>query len=87
MRYSVFNDPVGLNFLQINVFGQPRAGTFQRVPPELVGKSVAFYRDLFKDAPQFRLVIVNGSTLGGGRRANIDFKDYAAVKAAYNLPD
>ena len=87
VQYSIFNDPVGLNFLQINVFGRLGPSTSQRVPPALVGKGTAFYRDLFKDTPQYRLVIVNGSTLGGGRKASINFKDYAAVKTAFNLPD
>ena len=41
---------------------------------------------MVKDLPQYRIVIVNGST-PGGRAAAIDYKDYAAVKRAYNLPD
>ena len=87
MPYGVFSDPIGLNLLQINLFGNPRQSATQPVPAELRGKGVAFYRDLFKDLPQYRIVIVNGSILSGGRHTAIDFKNYAAVKATFNLPD
>lgn len=52
---------------------------------EATGKPAAYFRDLVKDLPQFRHVIVNGST--AGRMAAVNFKDYAAVKKAFNLPD
>lgn len=51
---------------------------------ETLSKPAAFFRDLAKDLPQFRHVIVHGSTAG---RMNVDFKDYAAVKRAFNIPD
>lgn len=52
--------------------------------PEAIGKPASFFRDLAKDLPQFRHVIVHGSTAG---RMGVDFKDYAQVKRAFNLPD
>lgn len=58
----------------------------QTVLPETVGKTAQFFRDIVKDLPQYRMIIVKGST-PGGRAATVDFKDYAAVKRAYNLPD
>jgi hypothetical protein len=35
---------------------------------------------------QVRYVLISGET-AGGRKANVDYNDYEAVKAAYNLPD
>lgn len=52
--------------------------------PEAIGKPASFFRDLAKDLPQFRHVIIHGSTAG---RQGVDFKDYEAVKRAFNLTD
>lgn len=51
---------------------------------EAIGKPASYFRDLAKDLPQFRHVIVHGSTAG---RMGVDFKDYNQVKRAFNLPD
>jgi hypothetical protein len=35
---------------------------------------------------QFRYIIIPGG-VAGGRKANVDYSDYEAVKKAYNIPD
>lgn len=89
VNYNVFNQPIGVNFLNfllyIPTFTTDTNGT--RTPiPDFVGKNAQFFRDMFRDMPQYRIVIVNGST-PGGRMATLDYSDYAAVKQAHNLPD
>lgn len=88
-NYQVYHQPIGPNFLnftlRMDTFTYDQQGK-QLVIPELVGKNAQYFRDLVKDLPQYRVVIVNGST-PGGRAAAIDYKDYAAVKKAYNLPN
>lgn len=56
----------------------------ERLLPEAVGKPVSVLRNLAKDLPQFRHVIVHGSTAG---HMNVNFNDYKQVKLAFNLPD
>ena len=58
--------------------------------PEYVGQNPAYFRALVKDLPQYRIVVVYGSTKGG--RASyegrpVDFSDYAQVKAYFSLRD
>lgn len=54
--------------------------------PELIGKNATFFKDLVKDLPQYRIVIVPAS-VKVGRAAAVDFTDYNAVKLAFNIPD
>jgi len=83
-----FNLAVGVNFFDpyLQFFTERYDQTQQKyvLLEEALGKSAAFFRDLAKDMPQFRHVIVNGSAAG---RMNGDFKDYAAVKKAFTIPD
>jgi hypothetical protein len=53
---------------------------------ELVGKNAAYFKDLVKTLPQYRIVVIPGS-VKTGRAAAVDFKDYNAVKKAFNIPD
>ncbi len=88
--YYINHDVIGENYFKINMTlytSQYDQVKNVNVPvADMLGKSAQFYKDLVKDLPQYRIVIVNGST-PGGRQAAVDFKDYAAVKRAYNLPD
>lgn len=88
--YYLNRDLIGANYLKFNLTlytSQYNQAQNKSVPvTELVGKNAQFYKDLLNALPQYRVVIVNGS-IPGGRAAGIDFKDYAAVKRAYNLPD
>ncbi|MBC7891385.1 MAG: hypothetical protein H7Y12_04155 [Sphingobacteriaceae bacterium] len=86
--YAGYDPNIGVNyfypFLQVYTerFDQVQG---KNVPiAEMIGKPASYFRDLVKDLPQFRHVIVHGSTAG---RMNVDFKDYAVVKRAFNLPD
>ncbi|WP_261340788.1 collagen-like triple helix repeat-containing protein [Spirosoma montaniterrae] len=89
--YNVSHDYLGENYLRFNVnlFTQTWDQAQAKWVPnsEMVGKNAQYFRDMVKELPQYRIVIVNGSTLTGGRRAAVDFKDYAAVKQAFNIPD
>lgn len=89
-QYSISHGDIGVNHLPFSlqlytqVYDQAQA---KAVPvTDLIGKTAQNFRDMVKEMPQYRIVIVNGST-PGGRTAAIDYKDYAAVKQAYNLPD
>lgn len=53
--------------------------------PELTGKTFAFYRDLAKDYPKFRHVIVYGNPTG--RTTDINWDNYEEVKEALGLED
>lgn len=83
-NYYVGNDVFGTNYLKFNAYVYTNRNGMNTT--ELFGKTAQFYRDLLKDLPQYRVIVAYGST-PGGRAAAIDFKDYAAVKRAYNLPD
>ncbi|WP_461084027.1 hypothetical protein [Spirosoma flavus] len=85
MLYEVSHDYLGVNYLRLTVHGYTTnaAGT---AIPEFVGKTAADFRALFTTLPQYRIVIINGST-PGGRSGAVDFKNYASVKQAFNLPD
>jgi hypothetical protein len=89
LYYFGNHDYLGENYLRFNItlYTQLWDGSKWVANPEMVGKNAAYFRDIVKELPQYRIVIVNGSTLVGGRKANVDFKDYNAVKQAFNLPD
>lgn len=53
--------------------------------PEYLGKALNYFQDLAKTMPQYRHVVVYGSTKG--RMAAINWKDYSEVKKALNLKD
>ena len=88
--YAANHDFLGENYLRFNInlytqtYDQAKAQWVANT--EMIGKNAQYFRDMAKDMPQYRIVIVNGSTLGGRREA-IDFKDYTAVKQAFNLVD
>lgn len=88
--YYLNRDLIGPNYLKFNLTlytsQYDQAQNKSVTVAELVGKNAQFYLDLLKNLPQYRIVIVNGST-PGGRAAGVDFTDYATVKRAYNLPD
>ncbi|WP_460948499.1 hypothetical protein [Spirosoma daeguense] len=83
--YEISHDYLGVNYLRFTVHGYTTnaAGT---AISELTGKTAAEFRSYFASMPQYRIVIVNGST-PGGRVGTVDFNNYASVKQAYNLPD
>lgn len=86
--YSITNDYLGQNYfapkitLQTGYYNNDQVVTY----PDLVNQTDAFYRGLFASLPQYRIMVVNGSTKSG-RLGAIDYSNYAAVKEAYNLPD
>ncbi|GAB4033063.1 collagen-like triple helix repeat-containing protein [Spirosoma gilvum] len=89
ISYYVNHDYLGVNYLRFNVHGYTSMYNQQGqqvAVSDLIGKNAQAFRDMFKDLPQYRMVIANGST-PAGRMAAIDFKNYAAVKQAFNLPD
>ena len=51
--------------------------------PEYLGKSLAYFQDIVKTMPQYRHVVVYGSTKG--RMAAVNWKDYDEVKRTLNL--
>ena len=51
--------------------------------PEFQGKSLTYFQDIAKTMPQYRHVVVYGSTKG--RMASINWKDYDEVKRMLNL--
>ncbi len=51
--------------------------------PEYLGKSLTYFQDIAKTMPQYRHVVVYGSTKG--RMAAINWKDYDEVKRTLNL--
>ncbi|TAE35661.1 MAG: collagen-like protein [Runella slithyformis] len=83
------NQQIGVNYLQVSGYLDKTTWndnyTAAVFPPELAGKSFTFYNDIAKNLYQYRVVVVYGST--AGRMAAVDMKDYAAVKAAFNLKD
>ena len=87
--YYISQNNIGVNYFPFSLAlytNQYNAQNQQVAVADLIGKNAQFFRDMVKDLPQYRIVIVNGS-IPGGRAAAVDFKDYAAVKRAYNLPD
>ena len=86
--YGVYHQSFGVNYISLELYMQTSSyvNGVQVAIPELVGKDVVYFRTLFEGLPQYRVVIVNGST-PAGRTAAVDYNDYAAVKQAYNLPD
>ncbi|GAB3941169.1 hypothetical protein GCM10028805_03980 [Spirosoma harenae] len=90
IQYYVAQDQMAVNNLHFYIWLYPQQydqATQKQVPiPDLLNKTATDFRAMVKDMPQYRIVIVNGN-VAGGRAASIDYKDYAAVKQAYNLPD
>ncbi|MEZ0612054.1 hypothetical protein ACAW74_26325 [Fibrella sp. WM1] len=88
------NDFLGVNYFYpfIQIYTRDWNATTQKYTamPEFVGKPATTFRDLVKDAPQYRIMVVYGSTKGG-RMTNegkpVDFNSYASVKAYFNLTD
>ncbi|RYF76902.1 MAG: hypothetical protein EOO39_05055 [Cytophagaceae bacterium] len=93
MQVSAFHDDLGLNFFRPSVIlytSEANAAGTRVALPEFVGKDAAYFRSLVKDAPQYRIVVVYGSTKGGRASYNgrlVDFADYSQVKAYFNLAD
>lgn len=83
-NYYIGNEAYGVNYLKFSGFVYTNRNGV--ITPDIAGKSAQFYRDMLKDMPQYRIIVAYGST-PGGRMGSVDFKDYAAVKRAYNLPD
>jgi hypothetical protein len=89
--YYGSHDFLGENYLRFNITMNTQTYDTAKnawiANTEMIGKNAQYFRDLVKDLPQYRIVIVTGNVLTGSRKTNIDFKDYAAVKEAFNLPD
>lgn len=88
--YQITTDNLGLNYFSPKIslttgFYDSATDTFTLIP-DLAKQTDAFYRTMFSTLPQYRIVVVNGSTKGG-RLAGVNYNDYSAVKQAFNLPD
>ena len=77
-RRENFFDPFLFFYRRVN----STSGAFV---PELQNLTVDQCKALAKDMPQYRHVVIYGSTKG--RLAAIDLSNYAAVKEAFNLPN
>lgn len=88
-KYQITTDFLGQNYFAPKVFifsGIYNTSSDRYDPiPELLFQPDQVYRTMLKDYPQYRIVVVYGSVKG--RVGAVDFKDYAAVKQAFNLPD
>ena len=90
VTYQVTTDYLGENYFSPKIV-LPTA-VYDSGKDEYVGiagladQPVAFYRTMFATLPQYRIVVVAGN-VKSGRLAAVDYKNYAAVKQAYNLPD
>ena len=88
--YQITTDNLGLNYFSPKIslttgFYDSTTDTFTLIP-DLAKQTDTFYRTMFSTLPQYRIVVVNGSTKSG-RLSAVDYSDYAAVKQAYNLPN
>ena len=87
LGYSLIE--IGENYLVVaaNLDKNGLNSNFQRIKiPELVGKNFTFVNDIVKTLHQYRVVVVYGSTKGR-LSAEVDMKDYAAVKKHFHLKD
>ena len=85
LPYTDFEEDDYYTFSVTNAsgFGTPPVG---RINIEARSTNLSFSN--FGKFSAFRYVIVPGAVLDGGRiKAPVDYDDYAAVKAYYNLPD
>ena len=84
---TIFNSQYAENYFDylINVYLTEYDNVKQTyVPvPEYLGKSLTYFQDIAKTMPQYRHVVVYGSTKG--RMATINWKDYDEVKRTLNL--
>ncbi len=93
MQVSIFHDEMGLNFYKPTVLlytSETNAANARVALPEFIGRDAAFFRNVVKDSPQYRIMVVYGTTKGG--RASyegrpVDYTDYAQVKAYFGLRD
>ncbi|MBD2754411.1 hypothetical protein [Spirosoma validum] len=88
--YRITTDYLGQNYFKpmislVTGSYSESTGQFNLIS-ELVNQTDAFYRGLFTTLPQYRIMVVAGSTKSG-RLGAVDYSNYAAVKEAYNLPD
>ncbi len=83
-NYYIGNEVISFNYLKFTGFIYTNRNGV--VTPDIAGKSAQFYRDMLKDLPQYRIIVAYGGT-PGARMGSVDFKNYATVKRAYNLPD
>jgi hypothetical protein len=89
--YTVDIDNLGENYWDPHVYFytsntyNSSTGSYITTAPELLDKSVSFYREFFTEMPQVRMVVIPPSAQG--RTAAIDMTDYEAVKQAFNLTD
>lgn len=89
-NYKITTDYLGQNYfspkLSLTTGSYDSASNQYLVINELVNQSDEFYRTMFAQLPQYRIVVVAGS-VKSGRQGAVDYSDYAAVKQAYNIPD
>ena len=88
--YQVTTDYLGVNYFAPKIILKTgilnyTTQTYTSIQ-EFNGKDATFFRNIFSSMPQYRIVVVAGS-VKSGRLAAVNYKDYAAVKEAYNLPD
>jgi hypothetical protein len=83
-------NPIGENyfaaFVNLNTSTYDNAQQKYIPIPDLVGKAAAVYKEILKDGPQYRMVIIPGA-VKAGRMASVDFSNYAAVKEVFGLKD
>jgi len=88
-RYQIITDDLGQNYFSPKIVlftGRLNStATGYDTIADLINLAPSAYRAMFTTLPQYRIVVVYGSVKG--RVGAVDFKDYAAVKQAYNLPD
>lgn len=89
--YSVVVSSIGENFwdpyisFRSNFKQQTEGGknTSFSTAPELVDKGNDFYRSLFKELPEYRVITIPAAA--NGRRKRVDYSDYAKVCEAFGL--
>lgn len=91
LRTFIGSDLLGVNYfnptMTLYTFETNAAGATVAIP-EFVNQNAAYFRNIVKDVPQYRIMVVYGSTKGGRASYNgrpVDFNDYAQVKAYFNL--
>ncbi|TAE35664.1 MAG: collagen-like protein [Runella slithyformis] len=85
MQISYSNTTRRENFFSPSLFFYRRVDFTGNLIPELQNLTADQCKPFAKDMPQYRHVVIYGSTKG--RLASIDLNDYAAVKAAFNIPE
>uniref|UniRef100_UPI003B3A1886 collagen-like triple helix repeat-containing protein n=1 Tax=Spirosoma sp. TaxID=1899569 RepID=UPI003B3A1886 len=87
VTYQVVTDNLGENYFSPKIIFpsaiyNPNIDDYTGITG-LIDQPVSVYRTMFATLPQYRIMVVAGS-VKSGRLAAVDYKDYAAVKQAFN---